>query len=354
MLQKPLSPTKFEAQRCSESRRFLVLARVGDKSLHKSWLTDAPVSRTWDLQLNAYGKNESLFRDGDLPTVFDNGTKWDSIARHFRAHPDLFDRYDYIMLPDDDLLMKAADINRLFEIAVEHDLTMAQPALTLESYLSYPILLRMPGFRLRYSTFLEAMACCIKSSYLRSLLPLFERHSSWGTDLVWGLLMENPAFRAAIVDEVPMTHTRPLYTGPLYDTLAERRVDPRDEVRVFTASFENLPPGMQIYGGYLANGRRVGPFEVRIRNAIGLLNIAGRSKLRFNSYRMGFALLMRAFTRLRYRPEQLRAVAGSAMAELGLGAPSLSSVFGMAPSETTPSGRWHPSSEMDGGNSIAT
>ncbi|MEZ2126348.1 MULTISPECIES: DUF707 domain-containing protein [unclassified Sinorhizobium] len=319
-----------------ENRRFLVLARVGDKSLHKGWLTDSSVLRTWDLQLNSYGKDESLFQDGDLPTVFDYGTKWDSIVRHFRARPELFDRYEYIMLPDDDLLLKAADINRLFEIAVQYDLTMAQPAMTLESYFSYPIILRMPGFRLRYSTFLESMACCIKSSYLRSILPIFERHySGWGTDLVWALLMKDPAFRAAIVDEVPMTHTRPLYTGPIYNTLAAAKVDPSEEVRRVRASFDNLPPGMQVYGGYLADGRRVGPFWARIRNAIGLFSVAGRSRTPYLAYRMGCGLLMRAFTRLRYRPEQLRAVAGSAMAELGLGAPPIPSARDMAPSDAT-------------------
>ncbi|MFS3135928.1 DUF707 domain-containing protein [Gluconacetobacter sacchari] len=305
-----------------ETRRFLVLGRVGDNSLHRSWIADRTVARNWDLQLNAYAKDVSRCQDGDLPPVFDYGTKWDSIARHFRANPDLLDRYEYVMLPDDDLLMAAGDINRLFDIAVEHDLTMAQPAMTIESYLSHAVVLRMPGFRLRYATFLESMACCIKSSYLRTLLPMFERHfTGWGTDLIWAMLMRAPAYRAAIVDAVPMTHTRPLYSGPIYDTFAEGKVDPHEEVRSLMACFENHPRGMHVYGGYLNDGRRVGAFEARIRNAVGLFNIAGRSKLPWNTARLGCAMLLRAFTRMGYQPEQLRAVAGSEMAVLGIGAP---------------------------------
>lgn len=314
----------------SENRRFLVLGRVGDKSLHHSWIADRTVTRNWDLQLNSYAKDVSLCQDGDLPPVFDYGTKWDSIARHFRANPELLDRYEYIMLPDDDVLMEAADINRLFEIAVEYDLTMAQPAMTIESYLSHAVVLRMPGFRLRYSTFLESMACCIKSSYLHTLLPMFERHfTGWGTDLIWAMLMKAPAYRAAIVDEVPMTHTRPLYSGPIYDTFAEDKVDPREEVRGLMACFENHPQGMHVYGGYLTDGRRVGDFEARIRNAIGLFSVAGRSKLPWNTVRMGCAMLLRAFTQMGYKPEQLRAVAGKEMAALGIGAPPRLSGAGM-------------------------
>lgn len=315
----------------SENRRFLVLARVGDNSLHHSWIADKTVTRNWDLQLNAYAKDRSHCQDGDLPPVFDYGTKWDSIARHFKAHPELLHRYEYIMLPDDDLLMEASDINRLFDIAVEYDLTMAQPAMTIESYMSHAIVLRMPGFRLRYSTFLESMACCIKSSYLRTLLPMFERHfTGWGTDMIWTMLMKDPAYRAAIVDEVPMTHTRPLYSGPIYNTFAKDKIDPKEEVRELLASFDNHPLRMHVYGGYLGNGRMVGAFETRIRNAVGLFMVAKNAKLSWNTFRMGCAMLIRAFTSMGYLPEQLRAVAGTKMAVLGMGAPPRNPDMGLA------------------------
>ncbi|MFT3691044.1 DUF707 domain-containing protein [Paenirhodobacter sp.] len=303
-------------------RRFLVLGRCGDKSLHREWIADRSCPRNWDLQINSYAKDQSTCQDGDLPTVFDYGTKWDSIARHLRARPELLDRYDYVMLPDDDVRIGAGDINRLFEIAVEHDLTIAQPAMTADSYLSYPILLRMPWFKLRYSTFLESMACCIKSSYLRRLLPMFERHfTGWGTDLVWAILMPDPAFRAAIVDAVPMTHTRPLYTGPLYDSYATG-VDPRAEIRNVTGAFENMPPGMQVYGGYLTNGRRVGPVAARVLNAAGMFSVGLRSRAPVAAARAGLGLGLRAIARIGYLPEQLRPISGSDFESLGLFRPA--------------------------------
>jgi Protein of unknown function (DUF707) len=300
------------------SRKFLVIGRVGDSSLHKNWIADVSCDRNWDLQLNAYGKDEARVQDGDLPTVIDRGTKWDSIVRHLKGQPELLDRYTYILIPDDDLLMQTRDINRLFEIAVEYDLSLAQPTLSIESYISYPILLRCPQFKLRYSNFLESQACCFRSSYLKTLLPMFEKYSTgWGVDLIWTMLMKEPAFRAALVDEVPMTHTRPLYSGGLYRDLANKSNDPRRELAELTSRFANLPGAMIVYGGVLKNGQRVGGSLARLVNGLYLLSVARRSKLPFNTARMGAAMLLRIFTKMGYRPTQIHPVDSSTAALLG-------------------------------------
>jgi hypothetical protein len=301
-----------ESMSLKSQRRFIVIGRVGDNSLHDRWIAGGSGERTWDLQLNAYGHDLSRIQNGDLPPVVDRGTKWDSIFRHFSSNPQLLDQYEFIMLPDDDVIMNVDDINRIFEIVVEHDLVMAQPSLSLNSYISYPILLQSSHFKLRYTNFVESMACCIKSSYLRQILPMFERHyTGWGTDLVWGLLMRDPAFRVAVIDEVSMTHTRPLYTGSLYSTFAERNTDPRQEVGTILSYFENAPKAMLVYGGVLRGGRNVGAAETRLRNGLSLLTSATRSRLPIATARAGSAMLLRIVSYLGYRPEQLRPVSGT-------------------------------------------
>jgi hypothetical protein len=294
-------------------RRFLVVGRVGDKSLHQEWIRGGRNERTWDLQLNAYGHDLSKIQNGDLPPIVDRGTKWDSIFRYFSSNPELLSQYEYIMLPDDDVLMAPDDFNRVFEIVVEHDLILAQPSLSLDSYISYPILLQSRQFKLRYTNFIESMACCIKSSYLRQILPMFERHfTGWGTDLVWALLMRDPTFRVAVIDEVSMKHTRPLYTGSLYSVFAERKIDPRLEIKSIFSYFENAPKAMLIYGGILRNGRVVGEAEARLRNGLSLLAVTPFSELPLATARMGAAMLLRIVSYYGYRPEQLRPVRGSA------------------------------------------
>jgi len=288
------------------SRRFLVVGRVGEKSVHRSWIADAACERNWDLQLSTYVDDEALVRDSDLPAVFDKGPKWDAMARHFMNAPELLDQYDYVMLPDDDLIMEARDINRLFEIMVEHDLILGQPALTPQSYFAYPILLRCPQFRLRYSSYLECMSCCFKSSYLKALLPVFERHiTGWGVDLVWTMLMKNPAYRSAIIDEVPMTHTRPLYSGSLYKVFTDRAIDPWQEIDILTGSFTNFPYAMIVYGGVLKNGREVGDLQTRLIAGLHLLSSAPATKHPFAVARAGAVMLMRMLTKAGWLPVQL-------------------------------------------------
>ncbi|MET0545691.1 MAG: hypothetical protein ABWZ40_05210 [Caulobacterales bacterium] len=287
-------------------RRFLVLSRAGDKSLHKTWIADSSVERNWDLQLNAYGKDESRVQDGDLPTVIDRGTKFDSIARHFRNNPDLLERYDYIAIPDDDLLLSPQAFNRVFEIATEYDLSVAQPSLSLNSYLSHPIVMNVPGFKLRYSNFVEGMACCFKSSYLKRLLPLLENYSTgWGVDLVWTMTMEHPEFRSAVIDEVQVTHTRPMHTGPLYAQLRREKRSPKDDVKKLASNFRNAPRAMFVYGGVLADGREVDGAETMRRNSAHLLKIAHQSPAWIHAYRFGAVMAVRSVTRSKYLPQTL-------------------------------------------------
>ena len=288
-------------------QRYLVIGRVGSKSLHHAWVEDRQCVRTWDLQLNAYGDKADRIADADLPTVVDQGTKWDSLARHFRAHPELLDHYDYVMLPDDDLLMTASDINRIFEITAAHDFTLAQPAMTMDSFVSYPVLMQCPGFKLRYVNHLECMSPCIKTSYMKKLLPIIEKYvCGWGADHIWAMLMEEPAFKAAVLDEVTMKHTRAFYTGTLYDSFDKQGVNPFDEVKTMTALFENFPKRTVVYGGIASSGRRVGNVETQLRNSAHLITTAHRTKTPFKILRKGVGLLMQAFTEASYRPAQLR------------------------------------------------
>lgn len=289
----------------SERKEFLVFARVGDKALYKQWYRPGQ-ARNWDLQLSSYAKDESPFTDADLPLSVDHGTKWDSVLRYFHERPELLDQYHYVMFPDDDLLFRDGDIDRMFEICAQYRLAIAQPALDLESYLSHPIVLQCPQMRLRYVTFVEAMCPCIETAYLKTIMPLFEkRRTGWGADLIWALLMPDPVYRAAVIDEVPMTHTRPLYSSNLYKDMKQKGHDPRSEIKEVFADYRNPPEGMFVYGGIRMDGRRLRGTTTRLRNGLNLLRIAAHTRRPYPSFRAGSAMLVRSFTRPGYRPIQL-------------------------------------------------
>lgn len=282
----------------------LVFARVGDRTLHPSWLA-GDAERNWDLQLSFYGDDASVARDGDLPLSVDRGTKWDSIFRYLRAHPEVFERYQYLAFPDDDLAFGPGRLNRFFETCGEFDLSLAQPALTAQSYYSHPITLRCPAFRLRYTNFIEGMAPCFKAAYLKTMLPELDGwYSGWGIARVWALLMPDPVRRAAIVDEAPMTHTRPLSSGTIYKDLAQLDVNPHEELARVRASYDSVPTMMATYGGRLRSGRLCGGTSACLINGLCLLTATPRLKVRRFAFLSGGRMLMRAFTQAGYEPVQ--------------------------------------------------
>ncbi|WOH53672.1 DUF707 domain-containing protein [Bradyrhizobium sp. sBnM-33] len=291
----------------SGSKRDLVFARVGKGSLHRNWAPPDLSNRNWDLQLSTYLDDNAAFTQGDFPLSVDRGTKWDSVFRFFRDSPGLLDQYEYVFFPDDDLVFQTGDIGRIFGLCRHYNLYIAQPALDPSSYYSHPILLKCPAFKLRFINYIEPMAPCIKASYLRDLLPYVEKHfTGWGIDHIWALLMADPPFRAAVLDEVSVVHTRPFETGAIYASFKAMKADPRVELKEVMELHGSELVGMVVYGGVLRGGGFLGGPSSRIVNGLSLLASSFRAR-NAQTFRTAMGSLLRAATMMDYRPRQLRA-----------------------------------------------
>lgn len=239
------------------TRRNLVIVRAGEKSLHRQWLADAE-ERNWDLIVSWYG-------DADYVPVADErvlvrkGGFWDAVYAHFTAMPELLERYEHIWLPDDDILTDAGSINTLFDIVQAEKLAVAQPGLTADSYFSWVHTLVSPSFRLRYTTIVEVMAPCLEVGLIKRMMPHFPgTPSGYGLDWVWARLEDDNRRRGAIIDAVPMRHTR-LVGQFLASRLKQRGIDPLADGELLGARFgyegrREFP----CYGGITATGRAVG------------------------------------------------------------------------------------------------
>ncbi|MDE1156194.1 MAG: DUF707 domain-containing protein [Acidobacteriaceae bacterium] len=288
------------------ARRNLVFARVGRGSLHNKWAGPAPKDRSWDIQLSTYLDDISAFTEGDFPVYIDKGTKWDSIVRYFQKNPELLDRYDHIFFPDDDLDMVAAGVETIFAICGKYDLYIAQPALTPKSYYWHPILLRCAPFQIRYINYVEPMGPCIKSSYLRDIMPVIEKNfTGWGIDNIWTQLMDEPVGKAAIIDSVAVTHTRPFETGAIYDAFKEMKIDPHQQRRNILKDFQAGIVGMVVYGGVLKTGWRVNGIAARIISGLYMLSTIPFVRNKQGSVRVAIGSFVRAFTLAKYRPQHI-------------------------------------------------
>jgi hypothetical protein len=295
--------------------RNLVFARVGRLSLHRNWLVEPKASRNWDLQLSTYDEQQSDLDDGDYPLSVDTGTKWDSACRYLRANPDLLDRYDYIMFPDDDLLFEPNGLSNLFDLMTSNDLDIGQPSLLPSSHISYPVTAHCPGFTLRYSNYVEPMCPIIRTDYLRTLLPILARWpTGWGLDDIWTMMMAKPAYRAAFIDASPILHTRPLYTGAVYKTFERLGMNPEGDLREVRSTFRGVPQPKLIYGGITDGSRKVSHLAANIRNGLHLLRAASAMRKPREARRAGYGMLIRTVTQIGYRPVQLEKVVGASPA----------------------------------------
>lgn len=196
-------------------RKNLVILRAGDESLHKSWI--AHQRRDFDLFISYYGKTDGTHQnDGEYYEVRP-GPKWPCVADLLREHPQLVDQYDAFWFPDDDISATTDILNRMFALFHAFQLSLAQPALTRDSYHTWPHLLQRAKYVLRYCDFIEVMAPIFDRAALKACVHTFaESPSGWGLDWVWPQLCGRGRTDAiAVLDATPVRHTRPL-GGNLY------------------------------------------------------------------------------------------------------------------------------------------
>lgn len=200
------------------SRRNLVIVRAGDNSVHPGWLADA--ERNFDIYVSYFGNEVNRYADSADFHENRKGMKWPVLGELLQAQPELLERYAYFWFPDDDIVTDTATINRMFDFAAAYQLALAQPALTRNSYYSWPLLLQDPRYQLRYSRFVEVMVPVFDRAALRTCLPTFtENNSGWGLDFVWPLLLRSRGEQAiAIIDATAVFHSRPIGGGELYGT----------------------------------------------------------------------------------------------------------------------------------------
>jgi hypothetical protein len=228
---------KTERRRRRFYRRVLVILRAGDDSLHPSWLQGAPQeSRSWDLHLSYFGDRTTPFvdRPGDVTLSFEKGTKAVGTAACLDALSERVLHYDWVWLPDDDLLADLPTLNRFFEIVQQYNLELAQPALGSGSYVAYDLTLQRPHLRLRFTTFVEIMAACFSRHALNLCRPfLAATVSSWGPNHLFPRLLGYPERGIGIVDETPVVHTRPVGGGPNLALTRSLGISPESEFEQF-------------------------------------------------------------------------------------------------------------------------
>lgn len=230
-------PVKEEKVRLDGAyKKNAVFVPVGKDSLHRQLLKG---DADFDLHLLIYdGSYNKFCNDSDF-VACDAGYKMDMIYRYLHRHPELFEKYEYFFLLDDDIVISTEDVNRLFSMMREYQLKIAQPSLVM-SYYTYKHTAFHPFYILRYTNFVEMMMPYFSRDALKAVLPTFEQKIRWcGIEMHWPVLVGSNHKDMAIVDAVSAKHTRPVQSWNSLSQLQQENYLKK----------HNLSWSIEMYGG---------------------------------------------------------------------------------------------------------
>lgn len=208
----------------------VIISRNGSDSLHGHWLSNAD-DRNWHLILLHY--DQTSYKEtpnSNIESYYYPGGKWEAYYNFFTKNKEVLDNYDYFWFADDDIAIQGDQISKMFNAMREYDLDIAQPALSKQSYFSYLATIQCESFKIRFTNFVEVMAPCLKQEVVKEMLPFFKgSFTGMGLDSVWSYKTRKEPNKMAILDEVVMTHTRPI-GGPLHEKLQQKKLTVEGEL----------------------------------------------------------------------------------------------------------------------------
>ncbi len=116
------------------------------------------------------------------------------------------DPYAYVLVCDDDARYPEAFLDRYLALVGRHDLALAQPARTHESYRAHAIAEQMEGLDARLTRFVEiGPLFSMRRDAARLLVPFDEGSPTGrGYEFVWPVVLEAAGLRMGIVDATPL------------------------------------------------------------------------------------------------------------------------------------------------------
>lgn len=193
-------------------KKNLIVAVCGDESLHKVWMNGCP---NFDLFVVYYGDLVDKYKYDGKYYEKENGTKFNILNKVIKKYENIFENYEAVLVPDDDLYATASDWNRFFQLFHQYRLELAQPSIF--GWQSNRESGNHPDYILRYTNWVEIMSPCFSKSCLQKIKHTFGfNETDWGIDYIWIKLLGYPQNKIAIIDDVIALHTRPCFYGDTY------------------------------------------------------------------------------------------------------------------------------------------
>jgi hypothetical protein len=179
----------------------LMFTSAGDGANLSGWLDGR---RNFDLWVTYYGDQHGRFKENADFYNWRKGGKFPNLHHLYQAWPHILDHYEAIMVMDDDIIIDATAISRLFELRERFDLWLLQPAFDPKGKISHPITRAQSDLLLRYVNFVEVTCPLFKKQKLDCFMNVYDPELvGWGIDW-WFLHTLGPDLsgKVAIIDDI--------------------------------------------------------------------------------------------------------------------------------------------------------
>lgn len=182
-------------------RKNLVYTSAGDRSAVRNWLSP---QRNFDLWVTYYGDQTGSYREIADHYHERKGSKFQNLHHAYLQSPEVFAPYDYVLVMDDDVIIEADAIDRLFALSRALDLWVCQPAFSRRGKISWPITKAHPSCRYRFTNFVEMTCPLFRQDKLAAFMQVYDPVLvGFGMDW-WFLNTMRPDLRGrvAVIDEI--------------------------------------------------------------------------------------------------------------------------------------------------------
>ncbi len=159
----------------------LVFTSAGKNCNIEQWLNGT----SFDIFVTYYGDEKFKNEHQVKYTQYRKGGKFQNLHFIYTNFKEILQNYEAIMVMDDDIEISGKDIDKLFSLRKELNITILQPSFSHSGKISHSITGMNPFTFLRYTNFVEVTCPLFNSSYLFSFLEKFDPRANGGGVDFW-------------------------------------------------------------------------------------------------------------------------------------------------------------------------
>ena len=167
-----------------ETKKNFLFSSVGDNTNFDELFLG--INMNYDVYVIYYGDNEDNYEKYKSKVNFikkRKGSKFQNFKYFYETYPEIINNYEYFFIIDDDIIIDVNNINNMFEIAREYNLSICGPSFLNSSKITYPISKQNPKRLLTYTNFVEVNVPLFNKNSLDNLMKYLDYSLiGWGID----------------------------------------------------------------------------------------------------------------------------------------------------------------------------